>query len=127
MTVKTVQQLSTMEPEDRYDYTLEQLIEHSTVWVLVNAQQQFVQMHYEDDAFSYLPIWPSKALAEHSIADQHELKTKDIALKVFLDEVAPELSNNKVELGVFPGEDTSVWVCEAEDFKDEIQDALDQS
>jgi len=45
MTVKTVQQLSTMEPEDRYDYTLEQLIEHSTVWVLVNAQQQFVQMH----------------------------------------------------------------------------------
>lgn len=127
MSHKTSHELTTMEPEDRYDYALEQLLEHKTVWVLVNDQQQFVQMHYEQGEFSYLPIWPSKELAEHSIDGQADLTVKNIALSSFMQDVTPELTQNKIELGVFPGEDTSVWVCEAEDFKDELQDALDQN
>ncbi|KZZ58992.1 MAG: DUF2750 domain-containing protein [Oleiphilaceae bacterium] len=124
MTKQSLEQLSAMEPEDRYDYTIEQILEHKQLWVLINAQQDFITINYEEDAFSYLPMWPSKEAAVAISEFDQEVTAIAIPVDTFIDDLAEELDQAKIEIGVFPGADTSVWVCDATDFKHEIKDAL---
>ena len=118
------EELYALDCESRYDYTLSQVVEEREIWILVNQNNEFLKIYSEDEAFEYLPVWPSESLATFYAADEADLTAKSLSLPKFLKDWVPGLTKDQLEIGVFPGLDATVWVTEAEDFKNDIQNEL---
>lgn len=124
MSQENVQELYSLDCESRYDYTLSQVVEEREIWILINQNQEFLKIYSEDEAFEYLPIWPSEELAMFYAQDTDELEAKCLSLPEFLKNWVTGLQKDNLEIGVFPGLDSTVWVTEAGDFKNDIQEEL---
>ena len=90
----------------------------------MNAESHFLKIFSEDGDFEYLPIWPSAELAQSYAKDSPELTPKCISLPEFLKKWVSGLQKDGLELGVFPGADSTVWITDADTFKQELQDEL---
>ena len=124
MSQESLQELYNLDCESRYDYTLSQVVEEREIWILINQNQEFLKIYSEDEAFEYLPIWPSEELALFYAQDSNELEAKCLSLPEFLKNWVTGLQKDNLEIGVFPGLDSTVWVTEAVDFKNDIQEEL---
>ena len=118
------EELYSLDCESRYDYTLSQVVEEREIWILINGNEEFLKIYSEDEAFEYLPIWPSENLATLYAKGESGLEAKSLSLPKFLKDWVPGLTKDQLEIGVFPGLDATVWVTEAEDFKNDIQEEL---
>jgi len=125
MSTEHIQSLYELDCESRYDYSLTQFVEERDIWILINQDEQFLKIYSEDEAFEYLPVWPSEELALHYAADTQELQAIAISLPEFLKKWVTGLEKDQLEVGVFPGLDATVWVTSANDLKNDIQDELD--
>lgn len=124
MSQSNSEELYDLDCESRYDFMLSQVAEEREIWILVNQNNEFLKIYSEDEAFEYLPVWPSESLAMFYAEDDADLTAKSLSLPKFLKDWIPGLMRDKLEIGVFPGLDATVWVTEAEDFKNDIQQEL---
>ena len=107
-----------------FDYCLSKIVEDKAIWILVNDDDQFLKIYSEEDGFEYLPIWPSTELALDYCKDSDDLQPKCIDLPEFLNKWVSGLKRDGLEIGVFPGSDSTVWITEASEFKKDLQDEL---
>ena len=119
-----LEELMQLDCESRYDYFLGEVADERSVWILVNANNEFLKIYAEDEGFEYLPVWPSAELAEHYSKNDDALTAKNIPLPEFLKKWVPGLQRDQLEVGVFPSNDGSVWVIEAHELQRDIQDEL---
>ena len=110
--------------EERYDYFLSKVGEDKEIWILVNAEKQFLKIYAEDESYEYLPVWPESEFAIEYCKDAQELTPKSITLPEFFKKWVPGLQKDKVEIGVFPGLDNDLWVMEPSELKQDLQDEL---
>jgi len=109
--------------EERYDYFLSKVGEEKEIWILVNADNQFLKI-YADDDFEYLPLWPQAELATNYCNNSKDLSAKSISLPEFLEKWVPGLKKDRLEIGIFPGSDGELWITGAEDLKKDLQEEL---
>ena len=124
MSNSDVKSLVSLNCEDRYDYCLSQVVEEKEFWILVNDDKQFLKIFVEEEGYEYLPIWPSSELAVDYCKDSNELQPKCISLPEFFKKWVPGLKKDSLEIGVFPGSDTTVWITEPSELMSDLQDEL---
>ncbi len=110
--------------EERYDYFLSMVGEEKEIWILVNADKQFLKIYAEDDGYEYLPIWPNSDLASGYCKASADLVPKGISLPEFFKKWIPGLKRDSLEVGVLPGEDATVWITGPEELQKDLQDEL---
>jgi hypothetical protein len=117
--------LSKVAPEQRFEYTLEQMISKQYLWGLY-GQSGWVMLKADDDAC--IPIWPHKEFANAWVkADFPDCEPKQIDFTEWLDVWLPGMKTNKTLVLVFPlGEDEEGIMLEAQEMLDCITDDLDK-
>lgn len=117
-------QLLDMDGEERYDFFLDAVAEERDIWILVNADNQFLKIVSEADGVGYLPVWPSEALAKDYASTEGDLDPKAISLPDFFKKWVPGLTRDGLEVGVFPGTDDELWITPAEELKKDLQEVM---
>lgn len=107
--------------EGRFDYFLNCVDDSREIWILVNANREFLKIVAEEEGFEYVPVWPSAELASAYAGDAPDLQAQNIALPQFLQKWVPGLTRDGIEVGVFPVADGSVWLSSAEELRDDLQ------
>ncbi|WP_406829081.1 DUF2750 domain-containing protein [Microbulbifer sp. ARAS458-1] len=111
--------------EERFEYFLDLVGEEREVWILINSDEHFLKLHSDEDGgFDYLPVWPSAEFAEAYSASDSDLTPKSIPLPQFLNRWLPGLKKDRIEVGIFPGADHSVWITEPADLEQDLRDEL---
>jgi len=108
--------------EARFDYFVEQVANHGDIWILANDQDQFLKIYSEEDEFEYLPVWPHSALAlEYAKTAEEVLKPKSLTLVQFFNRWIPGLTEDGLDVGVFPTKDKIVWIMHPAELKADLQ------
>ena len=110
--------------EERFDYFLSKVGEEREIWILINAENQFLKIYSEDDGLEYLPVWPSSDFAFEYAKDSGGLSPKSIGLPDFFKKWIPGLQKDGLEIGVFPGTDETLWITEPSELKNDLQEEL---
>lgn len=113
-----------MDGEERYDYFLSEVAEEREIWILINADNQFLKIVSEEDGVAYLPVWPSAGLAADYAKGAADLSPKTISLPDFFKKWVPGLSKDGLQVGVLPGEDGELWITEPEELKSDLQEVM---
>lgn len=113
-----------MDGEERYDFFLSEVAEAREIWILINADNQFLKIVSEEDGVSYLPVWPSAELATDYALGAGGLSPKSISLPDFFRKWVPGLSKDGLEVGVLPGADGELWITGPEELKSDLQEAM---
>ncbi len=116
-----------MDGEERYDYFLDAVVEEREVWILVNADNHFLKIVSEEDGVSYLPVWPGEAFAADYAKGTGDLSPKGIALPDFFKKWVPGLTKDGLEVGVFPGAQSELWITAPEELQRDLQEVLSGS
>jgi hypothetical protein len=116
-----------MDGEERYDYFLDAVAEEREVWILVNADNHFLKIVSEEDRVAYLPVWPSEAFAVDYAQTAGDLSPKAISLPDFFKKWVPGLTKDGVEVGVFPGAQSELWITAPDELQRDIQEVLSGS
>ena len=98
--------------------------EEQDIWILVNADNQFLKMVAEEDGVAYLPVWPSSEFAEDYAAGATDLSAKAISLPDFFRKWVPGLTRDGTEVGVLPGADEELWITAPEELKKDLQELM---
>lgn len=113
-----------MDSEGRYDFTISYVVEEREIWILVNNDKQFLKIFSEDENFEYLPIWPTEELALAYAKNESGLEALSISLPDFFNKWVVGLEKDGLEIGVFPGTDSTIWVTEPNVLKKDLQEEL---
>lgn len=113
-----------MDGEERYDYFLSEVAEEREIWILINADNQFLKIVSEEDGVAYLPVWPSAGLAADYAKGTDDLTPKTISLPDFFKKWVPGLSKDGLQVGVLPGEDGELWITGPEELKSDLQEVM---
>ncbi|WP_111494130.1 DUF2750 domain-containing protein [Marinobacter bohaiensis] len=113
-----------LDGEERFDYFLDTVMEEREIWILVNGDNQFLKIVSDEDGVAYLPVWPSEAFAADYAAGSDGLVPKSLSLPEFFRKWVPGLTRDGLEIGVFPGNDGTLWIAEPEDVKKDLQDEM---
>lgn len=124
MTDAPLTQVLQMDGEERYDYFLSEVAEEREIWILINADNQFLKIVSEEDRVAYLPVWPSAAFALDYAQATGDLSPKSISVPDFYRKWVPGLSKDGLQVGVLPGEDGELWITAPEELKKDLQDAM---
>jgi hypothetical protein len=116
-----------MDGEERYDYFLDVVAEEREVWILVNADNRFLKIVSEEDGAAYLPVWPGEDFAVDYAKEAGDLSPKAISLPDFFKKWVPGLTRDGLEVGVFPGAQSELWITAAEELQGDLQEVLSGS
>ncbi|MCH8497927.1 MAG: DUF2750 domain-containing protein [Marinobacter sp.] len=117
-------QLLSLDGEERYDHFLSLVAEEREIWILVNSENRFLKIASDEDGMQYLPVWPAEVFALNYAQGSDDLTPLCITLPDFFRKWVPGLSRDGLEVGVFPGLDSTLWITEAEELKRDLQDAM---
>lgn len=113
-----------MDGEERYDYFLTQVGEEREIWILVNSESRFLKIASDDGDVEYLPVWPDAVFASAYAEGADDLSPKSVSLPDFFRKWVPGLTNDGLDVGVFPGLDKTVWITGPEELKRDLQDVM---
>lgn len=111
--------------DERYDHFLNRAGEEREIWILVNQEQCFLKIQDEDEGFEYLPVWPDRELAQHFAKGAKGLTPKSIPVATFLRKWIPGLERDKLQVGVLPGLDNSIWLIDPSELERDLRDELE--
>ncbi|MBU6954581.1 MULTISPECIES: DUF2750 domain-containing protein [unclassified Hahella] len=121
-----IEQILQLTCDERYDYSLMNMVDSKEVWILINDDNQFLKLFSEEEDFEYLPIWPAEEFAREYANDLGEkLTPKSIALPHFLNKWIPGLQQDGLHVNVFPAlMDDSSWIMPPDELRDELKNEL---
>jgi len=124
MSSSQLEQILDMNGEERYDYFLSVVLEEREIWILVNGENRFLKIVSEEDGVAYLPVWPSEEFAAGYAQGSDGLSPKSLSLPDFFRKWVPGLTKDGLEVGVFPGADSTLWITEPEELKRDLQEEM---
>lgn len=124
MSENPLTQILEMDGEERYDYFLDEVVEEREIWILINADNHFLKIVSDEDGVAYLPVWPSEAFAIDYAKGAGDLSPKAISLPDFFKKWVPGLTKDRLDIGVFPGAQSELWITEPEELKRDLQEVL---
>jgi hypothetical protein len=124
MSNQDLAELLAMDGEERYDFFLSHVAEEREIWILVNADNQFLKISSDEDDVEYLPVWSASELAKDYAGGTDDLSPLSISLPDFFRKWVPGLTKDGLEVGVFPGQDKTLWITEPDELKRDLQDAM---
>ncbi|MCP5163086.1 MAG: DUF2750 domain-containing protein [Hahellaceae bacterium] len=111
--------------EARYDYFLSEVSDSREIWILINANEQFLKIYSEEDGFEYLPVWPNADVAQRVSQDEtNDLTPKAISLPEFFKKWIPGLQRDGLQVGVFPAADQTVWITDPTELGEDLKEEL---
>ena len=115
--------ISKLQPEERFDYALEQMIKHDHLWGLF-GDNGWLLLKADDDAC--MPVWPHAEFAQAWEKDDFpDCKPKQIDFAAWKEQWLPGMQNNGTLVLVFPmSEDEEGIVIEAQEMLDCIDEEL---
>ena len=115
--------LSKMLPEQRFDYTIEQMIERQYLWGLY-GENGWLMVKGDDDAC--VPVWPHEEFAAAWVkGDFPDCKPKQIEFSAWREQWLPGMQSNGTLILVFPlGDDEEGIMLEAQEMLDCIEEDL---
>lgn len=115
--------LLSLEPEDRYWYSVDRMAETGGLWALHGEGGWLTQVAPE--GFEYLPVWPDRALAQLLVDLRFPGQTPTLlSLEAFRAEWIDTLQGDGVRVGVFPDNDATFWPADAIELYDTVDDAV---
>ncbi|OZG74732.1 hypothetical protein BTA51_07095 [Hahella sp. CCB-MM4] len=121
-----IEQILKLSCDERYDYSLVDMVDSKEIWILINGDDQFLKLFSEEEDIEYLPIWPAEDFAKAYASDLNEgLIPKSIALPHFLNKWIPGLQRDGLQVNVFPSSmDDSSWIMPADELRDDLKNEL---
>lgn len=118
--------ISKLQPEDRFEYALQKIVENGELWGLY-GNNGWLLLQAEDDAC--LPIWPSEAFAQAWEKNEFpDCKPKSIKLDIWLSQWLPGMQNNGTLVLVFPlSEDEEGIMLNAQEVTDSFTEQQSQT
>jgi len=117
-------QILEMDGEERYDYFLDAVVEEREIWILVNADNQFLKIVSDEDGVAYLPVWPGSEFAADYAKDSGDLSPKAVSLPDFFRKWVAGLSRDGLDVGVFPGGQGELWITSPDELKRDLQELM---
>ncbi len=121
-----IEQILKLSCDERYDYSLVDMVDNKEIWILINDDDQFLKLFSEEEDIEYLPIWPAEDFAREYANHLNEgLTPKSIALPHFLNKWIPGLQRDGLQVNVFPSAmDDSSWIMPPDELRDDLKDEL---
>lgn len=120
---KQVQSILKLNPIDRYEHAIKQIVGWGKLWSLYNEGWGLVG----DNEKRYLPIWPAKEYAKICVVDEWKnYHPKSIELDDFLTKIVPDLIKNDIFLAVFVTPQDQGVTPSYEEFISHISQELDK-
>lgn len=115
--------INKLQPEERFDYGLQSIIENGCLWGLY-GESGWLLLQADDDAC--LPVWPHETFAQAWEKDDFpDCKPKKIELDPWLQQWLPGMQNNGTLVLFFPlSEDEEGIMLDAEEVLDCFNQAL---
>lgn len=112
-----------LQPEDRFEYTLAQLIKQQTLWGL-HGKDGWILLKADEDAC--LPVWPDASFAMAWEKDEFpDCEPRPIEFDAWMDQWLPGMQANGTLILVFPlSEDEEGVMLTADEVKRCIEDDL---
>lgn len=111
--------------ETRYDYFLNKVADWGELWILVNAEQQFLKLYAEDEDLEYVPVWPHEIFAQHYASNLEEpLQPRKLDLETFFERWLPGLTRDGLSIDIFPVQDDNVLLVTPAEFRDDLEARL---
>lgn len=127
MTNKLIE-ITSLPSEERYDYFLSQVADERELWVLVNANDEFLKLHSDELNVEALLVWPSTDLAlQYAQETGESLAPKSIALPQFFMKWVAGLEGDGLLVNVFPNQTDDAWLIEPKELKAELQDVINSA
>lgn len=124
MSNEALAEVLALDGEERYDFFLSQVAEEREIWILVNADNQFLKISSDDEGVEYLPVWPASEFATNYASGTDDLSPLSISLPDFFRKWVPGLTKDGLDVGVLPGLDKILWITEPDELKRDLQDAM---
>ena len=118
--------ISELEGVERYECFLDLVAEARELWILVNANDEFLKVNADDASQEVVPVWPHEDFAKAYAAESGDnLSALSISLPQFFMKWVPGLEQDGLSVGVFPGPDADIWIMPPSELKSDLQDAFD--
>ncbi|AZQ09524.1 DUF2750 domain-containing protein [Shewanella khirikhana] len=103
MSKKTLAQITTLNPDARYDYLVEQVKANQEIWTLQDADGCVMLTTEEDDC---IPMWPTEeAAALWAVDEWKDCEPLAIPLNEWLERWVTGMEDDELLVAVFPVQD----------------------
>jgi hypothetical protein len=112
--------------EDRYWYSIREIIKLEKVWAIANADSWITFIDGSGDKI--FSIWPHQEAAEICALDELRVKgyfVKPIALSAFIKYCIPDMEENNIQFGVFFNENREALCVAPEKLKIDLEEELE--
>jgi len=102
---KKIENILRLESEDRYEYSIREIVKLEEIWVV--AVPENIVTIVDRNGQETLPVWPHKEVAEICVLEEmkhSDWYLKSIDLSVFLDKCIPDMKKSGIDFGVFYNE-----------------------
>lgn len=121
LTADDIKKLSAMDAEQRYDYTINAIVDLEEVWILAD-DNGFVLMTAEDQ--NCIPVWPHAEIAQLWVSgDWANCQPHAVDLATWLDKWTPGLHNDEMMVAVFPSPNAPDFLVSPEELAETILEA----
>src|SRR5690554_6370730 len=117
-------QILEMDGEERYDYFLDAVVEEREIWILVNADNQFLKIVSDEEGVAYLPVWPGSELAADYAKDSGDLSPKAVSLPDIFRQWVTGLSRDGLDAGVSHAGQGELWITSPDELDGDLQELL---
>ncbi|WP_087016960.1 DUF2750 domain-containing protein [Thaumasiovibrio subtropicus] len=118
---QTIDNVSQLDAEKRYQYLLDEVATHRQLWILVDEHGS-VMLNTEDE--DCVPVWPHQAFAEAwATGDWADCKAESISLNKWLSRWTNGLLDDELALVVFPVTEEDGLVLYPDEFDLDLQKA----
>lgn len=123
MTDLSFEEIDNLDCDRRYQVFLSMVAKDRQIWVLINADMEFLKIRSEDHNLEYLPIWPDAQFTQHHRHSSNQtLSPKAISVPEFFAKWIVGLERDQLKVGVFPNAREDVWIMEPSEVKNDLQD-----
>ncbi|WP_153914852.1 DUF2750 domain-containing protein [Shewanella sp. TC10] len=111
--------------EERNEHFIGKVADWEQLWAVKNSDGWLVPV--TEDNLEYFPVWPHPEYAQ-KVADEHfpGHEATEISLEEFTNHWLPTFKKDNVKVGVFPNKEWSLWVMEATDLLECLEDECEQ-
>jgi hypothetical protein len=123
---KKIENVIKLNPEDRYWYTVQEIVKFEVVWLISFADSWVTFVDSESDEI--LPIWPHREIADRCILEEMKSEgylVESMDLNSFLNVCLPEMQKGRIFIGVFYDEKREALVIPAEVLESNLCEEMD--
>ena len=122
---KQLENVFALNSKERYEHFVGRVCDWQELWILENAEENFLIVSPKESEIEYMPVWPEPEYAiEFAKVDGLTYTPKKVEVSAFIDKWLPGLKEDGIKVGVLPNLETTVWIVEPSDLKSDLEEGL---